>query len=102
MYIPDLTFIRHSFLHPQFLCRSTTVHLDQFRAIPVSPVKRRVQSCHQIAFASSENSIYPRAIVQKNLAHIQMSMKGSHVQRCLAILCGNVQSAWPFFRQPFD
>lgn len=70
MYIPNLTFIRYSFLHPQFLCRGTTVHLDQFRAIPVSSVKCRVQGCHQIAFACSKQGIDSRSIVQKDLAHV--------------------------------
>lgn len=102
MYIPNLTFIRYSFLHPQFLCGGTTVHLDQFRAVPVPSVKCRVQSCHQIAFACSKQGIDSRSIVQKDLAHVQMSVESCHVQRCFAIVCGHVQSAWTFFRQPLD
>lgn len=77
------------------------MHLDQFRAIPVSSVKGRVQRGHRAALAGTQNGVDPRPLVQEELARVQVAVQGRDVKRRLAVLRSDVQRARSLSRQPF-
>lgn len=100
--IPNLTFVRCSLmLHSQLLRHGTTVHLNQFRTVPMSSIKSCVQRSHRVALAGSKNRIDSCTMIQKNFARVQMTMQSRDMKRCLAIVSSDVQRARSFFRQPF-
>lgn len=76
------------------------MHLNQLRAVPVSLVKSRVQRCHRVALASSENGIDLRAVIQEDFARVQVTVQSRDVERRFAVVRGNVQRARSPLRQP--
>jgi len=78
------------------------VHLNQFRAISVPSVKSRIQRSHRVTPARSENGVDPRAMIQENLARIQVAVQSRDMKRRLAVVRSNVQRARSSLRQPLD
>lgn len=78
------------------------MHLNQLRAVPVSPVQGCVQRGHRAAFAGPQNGVDSRAVVQEKLARVQVTVQGRDVKGSLAVLSSDVQRARSLFRQPLD
>lgn len=89
-------------MRPQLLRHTAAVHLDQFRAISMPSVEGSVQGGHRVALASPENSVDSRAVIQKDLARVQVAVQGRDVERRLAIVRSDIQGARSPLRQPLD